>query len=193
MCQSSAWSNVESELKQDCHLTRQAMNGLHRMLHREQDHDWWNEIKLLIYTYWLAHDYRTGWYHQCSMSPRRQSTPSYIGLPKTLGWNLPISFPTAGKLQIVGEGFISLAGTCIFKCCPGNRWKPHPHHITTASPAWLFKLQRFAFNKLASNIWCKGKVFLCTMPEFWNIAHFVELSIYSPGHILLIDGGYSCL
>ncbi|KAJ8342331.1 hypothetical protein SKAU_G00322590 [Synaphobranchus kaupii] len=49
------WFNVEAELQQDFRLTRRAMQGLQRLLQREQDHGWGSQLEVLIYVYWLAH------------------------------------------------------------------------------------------------------------------------------------------
>ncbi len=49
------WFDVETELRQDFRLSRTAMHSLQRLLQREQDHGWGNELEVLIYTYWLAH------------------------------------------------------------------------------------------------------------------------------------------
>ncbi|KAL2101721.1 hypothetical protein ACEWY4_003482 [Coilia grayii] len=49
------WFNVEAEPRQDFRLSRRAINGLQRLLKREQDHGWGSELEILIYVYWLAH------------------------------------------------------------------------------------------------------------------------------------------
>ncbi|KAL1268607.1 hypothetical protein QQF64_033970 [Cirrhinus molitorella] len=49
------WFDDELELKQDFHLSRRAMNALHRLLHREHGNGWANQLETLIYVYWLAH------------------------------------------------------------------------------------------------------------------------------------------
>ncbi|KAJ7991304.1 hypothetical protein DPEC_G00295940 [Dallia pectoralis] len=50
-----ATSVPKAELKQDFRLSRRAMHDLQRLLQREQDHGWGNQLEVLIYVYWLAH------------------------------------------------------------------------------------------------------------------------------------------
>lgn len=113
--------NVESELKLDFHPSRRAMQGLQRLLQREQNHDWGSQLEVLIYVYCLVH----------SLSYRVVS--SVFCVPKTtvhrvihrvarliwLNLNLVIHFPEPEDFSQVGEGFGQLSGTPVLNCVVG--------------------------------------------------------------------------
>ncbi|KAF4106740.1 hypothetical protein G5714_012730 [Onychostoma macrolepis] len=76
------WFDVETELRQDFRLSRRAMHSLQRLLQREQDHGWGNELEVLIYTYWLAHGLS---YRVVSRVFNVQFTASFTEWPRTYG------------------------------------------------------------------------------------------------------------
>ena len=47
--------DFQKSQKRDFRLSRRAMHGLQRLLRRDQDHGWGQELEVLIYVYWLAH------------------------------------------------------------------------------------------------------------------------------------------
>ncbi|KAJ8375711.1 hypothetical protein SKAU_G00062910 [Synaphobranchus kaupii] len=116
------WFNVEAELQQDFRLTRRAMQGLQRLLQREQDHGWGSQLEVLIYVYWLAH----------GLSYRVVS--SVFGVPKPtvhrvvhrvaqLIWKnlkLAIRFPLPEELDAIGQGFGQLSGTPVLNSVVGS-------------------------------------------------------------------------
>uniref|UniRef100_A0A147AZI8 Putative nuclease HARBI1 n=1 Tax=Fundulus heteroclitus TaxID=8078 RepID=A0A147AZI8_FUNHE len=110
------WFDVESELKQDFHLSRRAMHALQRLLQKDQDHGWGNELEVLIYVYWLAHGLS---YRVVSgvFNVPRSTVHRIIHKVAQRIWlhlSLAISFPRAEDLHKVGRGFVDQSGTAVF-------------------------------------------------------------------------------
>lgn len=116
------WFNIEAELKQDFCLSRRAMHGLQRLLQREQDHGWGNKLEVLIYIYWLAHGLSYG-VVSCVFNVPKSTVHHIIHKVAQYIWiNLKraISFPQAGELHAVGQGFIQLSGSPAFNNVVGK-------------------------------------------------------------------------
>ncbi|KAJ8346539.1 hypothetical protein SKAU_G00279400 [Synaphobranchus kaupii] len=199
------WFNVEAELQQDFRLTRRAMQGLQRLLQREQDHGWGSQLEVLIYVYWLAH----------GLSYRVVS--SVFGVPKStvhrvvhrvaqLIWKnlkLAIRFPLPEELDAIGQGFGQLSGTPVLNSVVGAidgchfRVKPPSlHRIDYLNYKGFFSINMQAICD------SKGK-FLDIFVGYPGSVHdtrimknstFYRTQQYPPtGYIILDDGGYPCL
>ncbi|XP_047245976.1 putative nuclease HARBI1 [Girardinichthys multiradiatus] len=110
------WFDVESELKQDFHLSRRAMHALQRLLQKDQDHGWGNELEVLIYIYWLAHGLS---YRVVSgvFNVPRSTVHRIIHKVAQRIWlhlSLAISFPRTEDLHQVGRGFVDQSGSTVF-------------------------------------------------------------------------------
>ncbi|KAJ8368733.1 hypothetical protein SKAU_G00087610 [Synaphobranchus kaupii] len=199
------WFNVEAELQQDFRLTRRAMQGLQRLLQREQDHGWGSQLEDLIYVYWLAH----------GLSYRVVS--SVFGVPKStvhrvvhrvaqLIWKnlkLAIRFPLPEELDAIGQGFGQLSGTPVLNSvvsaidgCHFRVKPPSLHRIDYLNYKGLFSINMQAICD------SKGK-FLDIFVGYPGSVHdtcimknstFYRTQQYPPtGYIILGDGGYPCL
>lgn len=110
------WFNVEAELKQAFRLSRRAMHGLQRLLQREQDHGWGNQLEVLIYVYWLAHGLSYSVVSRVFNVPKSTVHRSIHRVAWNIMTNLKraISSPLAGELHAVGQGFVQLSGRLAF-------------------------------------------------------------------------------
>lgn len=104
-------------MKQDFRLSRRAMNALQRLLHREHDHGWGNQLETLIYVYWLAHGLSYRVVSSVFNVPKATVHRIIHKVAQNIWVNLNnvIIFPRAEKLQAVGQGFVVLSGTPAFK------------------------------------------------------------------------------
>ncbi|KAK0151675.1 hypothetical protein N1851_007028 [Merluccius polli] len=94
------WRDEGAELWQDFRLSRRAMNSLQRLLDRGQDHGWGNDLKVLIYTYWLAHGL-SYWVVSSVFSVPKATVHRVIHRVAQSIWNnlsRVISFPQAEEL-----------------------------------------------------------------------------------------------
>ncbi|KAJ7987891.1 hypothetical protein DPEC_G00331290 [Dallia pectoralis] len=110
------WFNVEAELKQDFRLSRRAMHDLQRLLQREQDHGWGTQLEVLIYVYWLAHGLSYSVVSRVFNMPKSTVHRIIHRVAQHIMANLKraISFPLAGELHAVGQGFVKLSGRPAF-------------------------------------------------------------------------------
>ncbi|XP_039661198.1 uncharacterized protein LOC120561922 [Perca fluviatilis] len=110
------WFDVETELRQDFRLTRRAMHSLQRLLHREQDHGWGNELEVLIYTYWLAHGLSYRVVARVFNVPKATVHDIIHRVAQNIWDNLrrAIDFPQTVDLPAVGQGIVNISGTPAF-------------------------------------------------------------------------------
>ena len=110
------WFNVELELKRDFRLSRRAMHGLQRLLRRDQDHGWGQELEVLIYVYWLAHGLSYRVVSSVFNVPRSTVHRIVLRVAHSIWVNLKqaICFPHAGELQAIGQGFAQISGSPAF-------------------------------------------------------------------------------
>ncbi|XP_029938329.1 protein ALP1-like [Salarias fasciatus] len=199
------WFNVEAELQQDFRLTRRAMQGLQRLLQREQDHGWGSQLEVLIYVYWLAHGLSYRVVSSVFCVPR-STVHRVIHRVAHLIWRnlkLAISFPRLEDLNTIGEAFGQLAGTPVLNCVVGAidgchfRIKPPAHHRID----YLNYKGFFSINMQA--ICDANGRFLDIFVGYPGAVHdtrilknspFYKAQLYPPAeYILLGDGGYPCL
>lgn len=92
------------------------MHALQRLLRKDQDHGWGNELEVLIYVYWLAHGLSYRVVSGVFNVPR--STVHHIihkvAQKILLHLSLAISFPRTEDLQEVGQGFVDQSGSAAF-------------------------------------------------------------------------------
>ncbi|XP_015239424.1 PREDICTED: putative nuclease HARBI1 [Cyprinodon variegatus] len=199
------WFNVESELKQDFRLSRRVMHALQRLLQKDQDHGWGNELEVLIYIYWLAH----------GLSYRVVSR--VFNVPKStiyriihtvaeriwLHFNTAISFPRIEDLHRVGQGFVERSGTAAFDkvvgviSCTHIRIKPPQYHHfdyinekgfhSVSMQAILDSDGRF-LDILAGHPGSVPNARIMRNSSFYQARRYPP-----PGYILLGDKSYPCL
>ncbi|XP_035851110.1 uncharacterized protein LOC118493835 [Sander lucioperca] len=137
------WFDVETELRQDFRLTRTAMHSLQRLLQREQDHGWGNELEVLIYTYWLAHGLSYRVVSRVFNVPKATVHRIIHRVAQNIWDNLKraIYFPLTVDLPAVGQGFVNISGTPAFHNVVGAIDGSHIRiKTTTASQIRLFEL-----------------------------------------------------
>ncbi|KAJ8001008.1 hypothetical protein DPEC_G00186350 [Dallia pectoralis] len=199
------WFNVEAELKQDFRLSRRAMHDLQRLLQREQDHGWGNQLEVLIYVYWLAHGLSYSVVSRVFNVPKSTVHRIIHRVAQHIMANLKraISFPLAGELHAVGQGFVKLSGRPAFSNVVGAidgshvRIKPPQQHR-------LDYLNYKGFYSVNMQAICDSNGrFLDIFVGYPGSVHdtrimknssFYRTRQYPPtGYILLGDGGYPCL
>lgn len=199
------WFNVEAELKQDFRLSRRAMQGLQRLLQREQDHGWGSQLEVLIYVYWLAHglSYRVVSSVFCVPKTTVHRVIHRVARLIWLNLKLAIHFPEAEDLKEVGEGFGQLSGTPVLNCVVGAIDGCH-FRIKPPSQHRLDYLNYKGFFSINMQAICdsKGK-FLDIFVGYPGSVHdtrimknstFYRSQQYPPrDYIILGDGGYPCL
>lgn len=146
------WFDEESEIKQDFRLTRHAMHALQRMMHRQQDHGWGNELEVLIYVYWLAHGLSYRVVSRVFSVPKSTVHRIVHKVAQFIWDNLQraIAFPKPADLDAVANGFAELSGSPVFNRAVGTIDGCHIR-IKPPSPG-LSKLQRFLFDQHASHL-----------------------------------------
>ena len=107
------WFNVELEINQDFRLNRRAMQALQRLMQREQDHGWGNELEVLMYVYWLAHGLSYRVVSRVFSVPKSTVHRIVHRVAQFIWDNLhrAISFPKPADMDNVGNGFAQLAWT----------------------------------------------------------------------------------
>ncbi|XP_063080010.1 putative nuclease HARBI1 [Engraulis encrasicolus] len=199
------WLNVEAELRGDFRLSRRAMEAVQRLLRREQDHGWGGELELLIYVYWLAHALSYTVVARVFNVPKSTVHRIVHRVANHISRNLhrAISFPQAGDLQAVGQGFADLSGTPGFKKIVGAI---DGSHIRIKPPAQhrIDYLNYKGFYSINLQAICdaRGK-FLDIFVGYPGSVHDTRVmknsSVYRagryppPGFMILGDGGYQCL
>ncbi|XP_022541012.2 putative nuclease HARBI1 [Astyanax mexicanus] len=199
------WFNVEAELMQDFRLSRRAMHGLQRLLQRDHDHGWGNQLEVLIYVYWLAHGLSYRVVSHVFNVPKSTIHRIVHIIAQKIWINLKqaISFPQPEELHAVGQGFVQLSGTRAFRNVVGAidgshiRIKPPQHHQ-------IDYLNYKGFYSLNMQAICDSNGrFLDIFIGYPGSVHdtrvmknssFYKARCYPPsGYILLGDGGYPCL
>ncbi|XP_056451870.1 putative nuclease HARBI1 [Gadus chalcogrammus] len=199
------WLDVESELRQDFRLSTTAMRSLQRLLHREQDHGWGNDLEVLIYTYWLAHGLSYRVVSRVCNVPKPTVHRIVHRVAQNILDNLgrAISFPPTANLPAVGQGFANISGTPAFHNVVGAidgshiRIKPPQHQR-------LDYLNYKGFYSVNMQAICDSNGrFLDIYVGYPGSVHdtrvmknstFYTARRYPPaGYILLGDGGYPCL
>ncbi|XP_077435665.1 M-phase phosphoprotein 8 isoform X5 [Vanacampus margaritifer] len=199
------WSNVDLELKKDFRLTRKAMNSFHKLLRREQDHGWGNEIELLIYTYWLAHGLAYRVVASVFNVPKATVHRIIHRVATNLVQNLKkaISFPSVRKLKEIGGGFVDLSGTPAFVNVVGAIGGYHiPVKPTKVQKKNYLNCKGFHSISMQAICDASGKffdIFVGYPGSVHNSSVLKNSTFYRahyfppPGYILLGDGGYPCL
>ncbi|XP_062418244.1 uncharacterized protein LOC134129044 [Pungitius pungitius] len=197
------WFDEEAEIKQDLRLTRTAMNSLQRLLDRNQDHGWGNQLEVLIYTYWLAHGLSYRVVAKVFNVPRPTVFRVIHKVAQNIWNNLnkAISFPH--DLQAVGQGFVALSGTPAFHNVVGAI---DGTHIRIKPPVLhrLDYLNYKGFYSINMQAICDAEGrFLDIFVGYPGSVHDTRVmknsSFYTsgryppPGYIILGDGGYPCL
>lgn len=199
------WFNVEAELKQDFRLSRRAMHGLQRLLQREQDHGWGNQLEVLIYVYWLAHGLSYSVVSRVFNVPKSTVHRIIHRVAQNIMTNLKraISFPLAGELHAVCQGFVQLSGSPAFSNVVGAIDGSHVR-IKPPQQYRLDYLNYKGFYSLNMQAICDSNGrFLDIFVGYPGSVHdtrimknssFYRARQYPPtGYILLGDGGYPCL
>uniref|UniRef100_A0A3Q3G4C2 DDE Tnp4 domain-containing protein n=1 Tax=Labrus bergylta TaxID=56723 RepID=A0A3Q3G4C2_9LABR len=199
------WVNVEAELKHDFRLSRSAMHGLQRLLRREQDHGWGNELEILIYVYWLAHGLSYRVVSRVFSVPKSTVHRVIHKVVQNIWMNLKqaIFFPQAGELHAVGQGFAQLSGSPAFSNVVGAI---DCSHIKIKPPLQnrIDYLNYKGFFSINMQVICDSDArFLDIFVGYPGSVHdtrimknssFYRAVRYPPtGYILLGDGGYPCM
>jgi hypothetical protein len=199
------WFNVELELKRDFRLTRRAMNGMQRLLRRDQDHGWGQDLEVLIYVYWLAHGLSYRVVASVFNVPRSTIHRIIHRVARSIWVNLKqaICFPHAGELQAIGQGFAQISGSPAFGNVVGAidgchiRIKPPlQHRIDYLNYIGFFSLNMQAICNsdgrfLDIFVGYPGSVHDTRIMK--NSSFYTAKRYPPPGYILLGDGGYPCL
>ena len=92
------------------------MNGMQRLLRRDQDHGWGQDLEVLIYVYWLAHGLSYRVVASVFNVPRSTIHRIIHRVARSIWVNLKqaICFPHAGELQAIGQGFAQISGSPAF-------------------------------------------------------------------------------
>ena len=135
------WFDVETELRQDFRLTRRAMHSLQRLLHREQDHGWGNELEVLIYTYWLAHGLSYRVVARVFNVPKATVHDIIHRVAQNIWDNLrrAIDFPQTVDLPAVGQGFVNISGA-VFTPQDGIPQQAKSSWVMVGIPVWKLRL-----------------------------------------------------
>ncbi|XP_024858087.1 protein ALP1-like [Kryptolebias marmoratus] len=199
------WFDVEAELKQDFRLSRRTMHGLQRLLQRDQDHGWGNQLEVLIYVYWLAHGLSYRVVSSVFNVPRSTVHRIIHKVAQSIWLHLhqAISFPQTEDLQEAGRRFVELSGTAAFSSVVGVI---DSTHIKIRPP------QQHRSDYLNHEGFCSVNMQVICDPDgrFSDIfvgypgsvqeAHILRNSSFyrarrfpPSGHVLLGDEGYPCL
>ncbi|KAK7133521.1 hypothetical protein R3I94_015412 [Phoxinus phoxinus] len=199
------WFNVELEIKQDFRLNRQAMHALQRLMQREQDHGWGNELEVLIYVYWLAHGLSYRVVSRVFSVPKSTVHRIIHKVAQFIWDNLhrAIAFPKPADLDTVANGFAQCSGTPVLNKAVGAIDGCHIR-IKPPSVHRLDYLNYKGFYSLNMQAICDsaGK-FLDVFVGYPGSVHdtrilknssFYLARNYPPnGYFILGDGGYPCL
>ncbi|TDG99393.1 hypothetical protein EPR50_G00193880 [Perca flavescens] len=199
------WFDVETELRQDFRLTRRVMHSLQRLLQRDQDHGWGNELEVLIYTYWLAHGLSYRVVARVFNVPKVTVHCIIHRVAQNIWDNLrrAIDFPQTVDLPAVAQEFVNISGTPAFHNVVGAidgshiRIKPLQRHR-------LDYLNYKGFYSVNMQAICDSNGrFLDIFVGYPGSVHdtrimknssFYTTRRYPPtGYILLGYGGYPCL
>lgn len=199
------WFDVEAELKQEFRLSRRTLQGLQRLLHRDQDHGWGNQLEVLIYAYWLAHGLSYRYVSRVFGVPRSTVHRIIHKVAQNI-WlhlNRAIRFPRAQELQEAGRRFAELSGSVAFSSVAGV---VDSTHIRIKAPPQHRRdyLNQGGFCSLNMQVICGPD------GRFWDIfvgypgsvpevqvlrsSSFYRARRYPPPGLVLLGGaGYPCL
>ncbi|KAL2103178.1 hypothetical protein ACEWY4_000046 [Coilia grayii] len=199
------WFDVELDTKQDFRLSRRAMHALMRLMQREQDHGWGNELEILIYVYWLAHGLSYRVVSRVFSVPKSTVHRVIHKVAQFIWDNLTkaIDFPKLTEIDTVGNGFADLSRSPVFNKAVGAI---DGCHIRIKPPSFhrLDYLNYKGFYSVNMQAICdsSGK-FLDIFVGYPGSVHDTRIlksssfylgRRYPPnGYFILGDGGYPCL
>lgn len=119
----------EKDLKEDYLLTRQSMNALIQLIHREKDHGWAVQLEILIFVYWLAHGLSFRLVARVFDVPAGTTHRVVHNIARQLMENLDkvTSLPKPEEMVNIGQSFGELARNAAFNKAVGSIGCCHMH------------------------------------------------------------------
>lgn len=195
----------EEDLKPDYRLSRESMNGLMRVLKRDQDHGWGYPLEILIFVYWLAHgiSYRVA--ARAFSVPKSTVCRVVHRIAQSImdSAHKVICYPKQEELEDIGKGFGRLAHHKAFDKAVGAV----DGCLIRIKPPNLNKEDYFSYKQFYSihmqAICDSSGRFLNIFTGFPGSVHdtrvlknspvYVNAEYPPPGYFILGDGGYPCI
>ncbi|XP_061115505.1 INO80 complex subunit C isoform X2 [Conger conger] len=196
----------EKDLKEDYLLTRQSMNALIQLIHREKDHGWAVQLEILIFVYWLAHGLSFRLVARAFDVPASTTHRVVHNIAKQLMDNLgkAISLPKPEEMERIGQSFGKLTRNAAFSKAVGAIGCCHMHVKPSGNRCHVDYINdRLSFSiRLQAICDATGK-FLDIFVGYPGSVHdsrvlkssplYAGTGYPPPGFLIVGDDGYPCL